>query len=39
VNLGGFGIDGAVYWTDANVQRERHTAFAVSLRIGRRTGR
>lgn len=34
VNLGKFGIDGAVYSTDANVQRKRHAAFALSLRIG-----
>jgi hypothetical protein len=34
VNLGNFGIDGAVYSTDANVQRKRHAAFALSLRIG-----
>ena len=36
INLGGFGIDGAVYWTDANVQRERKATFALSLRIGRK---
>jgi hypothetical protein len=36
LNFGGFGIDAAMFTTDANVQRERHTAFALSLRIGRR---
>lgn len=36
VNFGGFGVDGAVYTTSANVQRERRTTFAVSLRIGKR---
>ena len=33
--LPSFGIDVATYLTDANVQRERHPVFAVSLRIGR----
>jgi hypothetical protein len=36
LNFGKFGIDGAVFTTDANVQRVRHTAFALSLRIGSR---
>ena len=36
LNFGGFGIDGALFFTDANVQRESHPTFAVSLRIGRR---
>ena len=36
INLGAFGIDGAVYWTDANVERERKATFALSLRIGRK---
>lgn len=39
LNFGRFGIDGAVFWTDANVQRERHPAFALSLRIGSRPPR
>jgi hypothetical protein len=34
--LPSFGIDVATYLTDANVQRERHPVFAVSVRIGRR---
>jgi hypothetical protein len=34
VNLGKFGIDYAIYATDANVQRVRHEAMALSLRIG-----
>jgi hypothetical protein len=37
LNLGGFGIDAAVYTTDANVQRERKPTFALSLRIGRKS--
>ena len=36
LNFGGFGVDGAIYTTDANVQRKRRTAIAVSLRFGRR---
>jgi hypothetical protein len=36
LNFGSFGIDSAVYWTEANVQRERHLAYAMSLRFGRR---
>jgi hypothetical protein len=39
VNLGGFGIDVAAFLGDANVQRKKHPAVALSLRIGRRTGR
>ncbi len=34
VNLGAIGVDGAIYWTDANVERKRKATFAVSLRIG-----
>ena len=37
LNFGGFGIDAAVYTTDANVERERHATFAFSLRFGSRT--
>jgi hypothetical protein len=39
VNFGVIGLDTAVFWGDANVQREKHPSFAVSLRIGRRNGR
>jgi hypothetical protein len=34
LNLGKFGVDWAIYSTDANVQRVRHAAMALSLRIG-----
>jgi hypothetical protein len=34
INLGKFGIDGAVYWNDTNIERKRHAAFAFSLRFG-----
>jgi hypothetical protein len=36
LNLGKIGIDGAVYTTDANIQRKRRTTVALSLRIGNR---
>jgi hypothetical protein len=37
LNFGGFGVDTAVYTTDANVQRKRRLVYAMSLRFGRRT--
>ena len=36
LNFGKFGVDAAIYSTDANVERERKATFAVSLRIGAR---
>jgi hypothetical protein len=36
LNFGKIGIDSAIYWTDANVQRKRRAAYALSLRIGSR---
>jgi hypothetical protein len=36
LNFGRFGLDAAVYASDLNIQRERRTAIALSLRIGQR---